>query len=67
MPRYSFYYKNQDERRGGLGMYIKDTIKYKKRQDLSKLNQTIEHRVDRVSREEQKQRLPCRCFLPTSP
>ena len=23
--------------------------------------------VDRVSREEQKQKLPCRCFLPTSP
>ena len=23
--------------------------------------------MDRVSREEQKQKLPCRCFLPTSP
>ena len=31
--------------------------------ELSKLAETI----DRVSREEQKQKLPCRCFLPTSP
>ena len=31
--------------------------------ELSKLAETI----DRVSREEQKQKLHCRCFLPTSP
>ena len=53
--RYSFCYKNRDERRGGgIGIYIKDTIKYKERQNLSKLDETIEHNVDRVSREEQK-------------
>ena len=44
MPEYSFCYKNQGERRGGgVGMYIKDTIKYKERQDLSKLDKTIVH------------------------
>ena len=31
IPGNSFYYKNRDERRGGVGMYIKDSIKYKKR------------------------------------
>ena len=40
----SFCYKNRDKRRGGdVGMYIKDTIKYKERQDFSKLDETIEH------------------------
>ena len=44
IPGYSFCYKNRDEQRGGgVGMYIKDTIKYKERQDLSELNETIEH------------------------
>ena len=44
IPGYSFCYKNRDEQRGGgVGMYIKDTIKYKERQDLSKLDEGIEH------------------------
>ena len=44
IPEYNFCYKNWDERRGGgVGMYIKDTIKYKERQDLNKLDETIEH------------------------
>ena len=44
IPGYSFCYKNRDEQRGGgVGMYIKDTIKYKERQDLSKLDEVIEH------------------------
>ena len=44
IPGYSFCYKSRDERRVcGVGMYIKDTIKYKERQDLSKLDETIEH------------------------
>ena len=43
-PAYSFRYKNRDEwRGGGVGMYIKDTIKYKEPQDLSKLDETIKH------------------------
>ena len=43
IPGYSFCYKNRDERReGGVGIYIKDTIKYKKRQDFGKLEETIE-------------------------
>ena len=44
IPEYNFCCKNWDERRGGgVGMYIKDTIKYKERQDLNKLDETIEH------------------------
>ena len=44
IPGYSFCYKNREERRGGgVRMYIKDTTKYKERQDLSKLAETIEH------------------------
>ena len=31
IPGNSFCYKNRDERRGGVGMYIKDSIKYKER------------------------------------
>ena len=43
IPGYSFCCKNRDERReGGVGIYIKDTIKYKKRQDFGKLEETIE-------------------------
>ena len=41
---YSFCYKSWDERRGdGVGMYIKDTKKYKDQLDLSKLDETIEY------------------------
>ena len=44
MPGHSFCYKNRDkERGGGVGMYIKDIIKYNERQNLSKLDETIEH------------------------
>ena len=43
MPRHSFCYKSKYERRGGVTMYIKATIKYKERQGLSKLDETIEH------------------------
>ena len=68
IPGYSFFHKNRVERRGGgVGMYIKDAIKHKERQDLSKLDETMEHMWIRVSKEKQKQKLPCRCFLPTSP
>ena len=42
IPGFSFCYKNQDEwRGGGVGMYIKDIIKYKEWQDLSKLDETM--------------------------
>ena len=44
IPGYSFCYKNREKRRGGgVKMDIKDTIKYKEQQDLSKLDETIEH------------------------
>ena len=44
IPGYSFCYKNRDGRRGGgVRRYIKNTIKYKEWQDLSKIDETIEH------------------------
>ena len=43
IPGYSSYYKNQDEwRGGGVGMYIKDIIKHKERQDFE-LDKIIEY------------------------
>ena len=44
IPGYQFIYKNRDTKRGGgVGLYIKDTIKYKERKDIQKLETTIEH------------------------
>lgn len=44
MPGYNFCFRNQDKRRGGgVGLNIKDTITYKERQELSKLDETIEY------------------------
>lgn len=44
MPGYNFFYRNQGKRRGGgVGLYTKDTIQYKEREDLNKLNKTIGH------------------------
>ena len=43
IPGYSSYYKNQDKwRGGGVGMYIKNTIKHKEQQDVE-LGETIEY------------------------
>ena len=47
-------------------MHIKDTIKYKERQDISKLDKTIEHMRIECQGKNKKQKLPCRCFLPTT-
>ena len=41
---YKFRYRNQNERRGGgVGLYIKDSIEYKVRHDLNKIDESIEH------------------------
>ena len=67
IPGYSSYYKNQDKwRGGGVGLYIK---KYNKTQGTTRRRTRRNYRiyVGRVSREEQKQQLSCRCFLSTSP
>ena len=40
---YKFSYRNRNERRGGVGLYIKDSIKYKVRHDLNKIDESIEH------------------------
>ena len=44
IPGHNFCCRNQDEKKvGSVGLYIKCTIKYKERQDLSKLDGAIEH------------------------
>ena len=44
IPGYKFSYKNRNERRGGgVGLYIKDSIEYKVRHDLNKIDESIEH------------------------
>ena len=44
IPGCNFCYRNQDERhRDSVGLYIKYTVKYKERQDLSKLDESFEH------------------------
>ncbi|XP_057310275.1 uncharacterized protein LOC130648252 [Hydractinia symbiolongicarpus] len=44
IPGYQFEYKNRtDKRGGGVGMYIKDELIYKTRDDITKLDNSIEH------------------------
>ena len=44
LPGYEFAYRNRDEKRGGgVGIYIRDTIEFKVRSDISKLDDSIEH------------------------
>ena len=44
LPGYEFAYRNQDEKRGGgVGIYIRDTIEFKVRNDISRLDESIEH------------------------
>ena len=44
LPGYEFTYRNRDEKRGdGVGIYIGDTIEFKVRSDISKLDDSIEH------------------------
>ena len=43
-PCYELAYRNGDEKRGGgVGIYIRDTIEFKVRSDILKLNDSIEH------------------------
>ena len=44
LPGYEFAYRNRDEKRGaGVEIYIRDTIEFKVRSDISKLDDSIEH------------------------
>ena len=44
LPGYEFAYRNREEKRsGGVGIYIRDTIQFKLRSDISKLDVSIEH------------------------
>ena len=44
LPGYEFTYRNRDEKRGeGGGIYIRDAIEFMVRNDISKLDESIEH------------------------
>ena len=44
LPGFEFTYRNRDEKRGGgVGIYIRDTIEFMIRNDISKLDESIEH------------------------
>ena len=44
LPGYKFSYRNRDEKRGGdVGIYIKDFITYKIRNDIISLDDSLEH------------------------
>ena len=44
LPGYKFSYRNRDEKRGGgVGVYIKDCIAYKIRNDIISLDDSLEH------------------------
>ena len=44
LPGYKFSYRNRDEKRGdGVGVYIKDCITYKIRNDIIRLDNSLEH------------------------
>lgn len=44
IPGYNFEYKNRDNRRGGgVGFYLKEGISYKVRNDIRKLDESIEN------------------------
>ena len=43
IPGYKFSYKNRNERRGGVGWYIKDSVEYKVSHDLNKIDESTQH------------------------
>ena len=44
LPSNEFTYQNRDEKRGGgVGIYVRDTIEFKVRNDILKLDESIEH------------------------
>ena len=44
LPGYEFTYRNRDEKRGeGGGIYVRDAIEFMVRNDISKLDESIEH------------------------
>jgi exonuclease III len=50
IPGYQFGFRNRDRiKGGGVGYYIKTTIKFKERKDISVLDNTIEHQWIEIS------------------
>ncbi|XP_057292292.1 uncharacterized protein LOC130614818 [Hydractinia symbiolongicarpus] len=50
IPGYQFGYSNRDQRKGGgVGFYIKTSIKFKERKDINELDKTIEHQWIEIS------------------
>ena len=43
LPGYKFSYRNRDEKRGGVGVYIKDCITYNIKNDIISLDDSLEH------------------------
>ena len=44
VPGYQFEYRNRNSKRGGgVGVYLKNHMKYKTRNDIVKIDETIEH------------------------
>ena len=44
LPGYKLSYRNRDEKKGGgVGVYIKDCLTYKIRNDIISLDNTLEH------------------------
>ena len=44
IPGYNILYRNRTSRRGGgVGLYVKDHIKYKQRDEINNINNDIEH------------------------
>ena len=44
MPGYELDYRNRNDKRGGgVEVYVKDHIKFKRRSDIEKIDETIEH------------------------
>ena len=43
IPGYSLLFRNRDIRGGGVGVYIKETLKFKRRSDVEKIEPELEH------------------------
>ena len=62
VPGYSHEFRNRNVRGGGVGAYIRDNLKYKRRSDIEKLHPNLEN-VVRISRLQPSQSSTSRNFL----
>ena len=65
IPGYEFVFNNRTTPKGGaVGLYISEAFTYKARQDLTNLDQSIEHQWVEVKGEKQKLIFSCGLYLP---